>query len=155
MRASKDAVRVVVVGVDGSGGSRTALRFAASEAHLRGANLRVVTAWFLPMLAHAAGFTAGISSSSCERDAESLSLEAIREAHKVSPDIKVEALIVEDEPTAALLAAAVGAELLVVGPEGHGRIARYVLGLTSIDSALVQQALCPVAIVNTRCAPML
>jgi nucleotide-binding universal stress UspA family protein len=116
MRASKDAVRVVVVGVDGSGGSRTALRFAASEAHLRGANLRVVTAWFLPMLAHAAGFTAGISSSSCERDAESL---------------------------------------LVVGPEGHGRIARYVLGLTSIDSALVQQALCPVAIVNTRCAPML
>jgi nucleotide-binding universal stress UspA family protein len=154
MRTSKGDVRVVVVGVDGSDGSRHALRFAASEAHLRGARLRVVTAWSLPLLASAGGFVAGINSTVCERDAQSLSRDAIREAHEVCPDINIEALVVEDEPTAALLAAAVGADMLIVGPEGHGRIAKYLLGLGSIDTVLVHHALCPVTIVNDRHAPV-
>src|SRR5687768_3755460 len=35
----------VVVGVDGSAGSRAALAWAADEARIRGATLEVVTAW--------------------------------------------------------------------------------------------------------------
>ena len=37
--------RVVVVGIDGSRESEAALRFAADEAKLRGALLRIVCAW--------------------------------------------------------------------------------------------------------------
>ena len=38
----------VVVGIDGSAYSKAALRFAADEAKLRRAELRVVTAWEVP-----------------------------------------------------------------------------------------------------------
>ena len=46
----------VVVGVDGSPGAELALRFAAQEAKQRGARLRVVTAWHVPVMANGAGF---------------------------------------------------------------------------------------------------
>src|SRR5690242_15859314 len=46
----------VVVGVDGSLGAEHALRFAAQEARQRGARLRVVTAWHVPVMANGAGF---------------------------------------------------------------------------------------------------
>jgi len=38
----------IVAGVDGSDGGQEALRFAVREARLRGARLRVVTAWHMP-----------------------------------------------------------------------------------------------------------
>ncbi len=41
---------VITVGVDGSATGREALRFALSEAELRGATLRVVHAWTIPPL---------------------------------------------------------------------------------------------------------
>jgi nucleotide-binding universal stress UspA family protein len=40
---------VVVVGVDGSEHARVALRWAAREAQLRGAILKVVHAWHFPV----------------------------------------------------------------------------------------------------------
>jgi nucleotide-binding universal stress UspA family protein len=44
----------VVAGVDGSDGAQEALRVAVQEAKLRGAGLRVVTAWHLPAMAYGA-----------------------------------------------------------------------------------------------------
>ena len=38
----------IVVGVDGSEGAASAVRWAAREARLRGAKLELVTAWQLP-----------------------------------------------------------------------------------------------------------
>ena len=40
----------IVVGVDGSPGSLQALRWAVAEARLRGASLRLVHAWMVPLL---------------------------------------------------------------------------------------------------------
>jgi nucleotide-binding universal stress UspA family protein len=45
-----DRKPLVVVGTDGSPASRAALHFAADEARLRGAQLRVVVAWQYPVL---------------------------------------------------------------------------------------------------------
>jgi nucleotide-binding universal stress UspA family protein len=44
---------VIAVGVDGSESAAAALRWAAAEARLRGARLRVVHAWNVPTIAHA------------------------------------------------------------------------------------------------------
>ena len=46
----------ITVGVDGSDCSRAALEFAAGEAALRGARLRVVSAWEIPPAVYAGGF---------------------------------------------------------------------------------------------------
>ena len=45
----------IVAGVDGSPGSLHALQFAAEEARLRGAVLRIVLAWEYPVSYYAAG----------------------------------------------------------------------------------------------------
>ena len=47
---------VVVVGVDGSEGSVEAIRVAAEEARLRGAELRAVNAWHIPPAVYGAGW---------------------------------------------------------------------------------------------------
>ncbi len=46
---------LIVVGVDGSEGARSALEWAAAEARLRGARLRAVHAWHLPAAAYGSG----------------------------------------------------------------------------------------------------
>jgi nucleotide-binding universal stress UspA family protein len=47
--------RVIVVGVDGSKSSSEALKWAAEEARLRGATLKVVRAWQVPAFAYGYG----------------------------------------------------------------------------------------------------
>ena len=47
----------IVAGFDGSGSAQEALRFAVREARLRGAGLRVVTAWHLPAMAYGGGLS--------------------------------------------------------------------------------------------------
>ena len=46
---------MIVVGVDGSEGGAAALEFAAEEAALRGAPLRIVAAWEVPVAAYGTG----------------------------------------------------------------------------------------------------
>jgi len=68
----------VVIGVDGSAGSITALRFAAEEARLRGTTLHVVGAWEVPATAYA-GAAGGVGAGFAELGAEleARTLEAI------------------------------------------------------------------------------
>jgi nucleotide-binding universal stress UspA family protein len=49
-------METIVVGVDGSAGARAALEFAAREATLREARLRIVCAWEIPPAVYAGGF---------------------------------------------------------------------------------------------------
>lgn len=53
---------------------------------------------------------------------------------------------VRGHPAATLREAAAEADLLVVGPRGHGRVASLVLGLVSL--ACVHEAKCPVVVVR-------
>ena len=48
-------METVVVGVDGSDGARDALAYAVEEAFRRGARLRIVSAWEVPVAAYAGG----------------------------------------------------------------------------------------------------
>jgi nucleotide-binding universal stress UspA family protein len=76
-------METIVVGVDGSDCAGAALEFAAGEAALRGARLRVVSAWDIPPAIYGGGFSPGIDqatldafreSAECCQDAELASL---------------------------------------------------------------------------------
>jgi nucleotide-binding universal stress UspA family protein len=64
---------------------------------------------------------------------------------QMSHPVTVLPQVVEGHPAEALLHAAAGAELLVVGSRGHGTFAGIVLG--SVSQHCVQHAPCPVVVV--------
>jgi nucleotide-binding universal stress UspA family protein len=149
----------IVVGVDGSAGSVAALRWALTEAHLRGVPLRLVHAYELPH--HLAGDLAvglgpAAAAAYAGEDVERLrrSLEeaarralagALERADKEAIDgIEIEQEIVEGPAAPALIEAARGAALLVVGSRGRGGFAGLLLG--SVSQQCAQHPPCPVVI---------
>lgn len=150
----------IVVGIDGSEGAETALRFALEEARLRGATLRVVHAFVLPLSQVAPdpfllefpsvpGPELEEIAEDLEQGARSLIDAALERVLAGSePGVAVERVAVEGSPAASLIAEAEQAELLVVGSRGHGRVHGLLLG--SVSQQCVSHALCPVAIVPAQ-----
>ena len=139
--------RPVVVGVDGSPESLAALRWAATDATLRAATLRIVTA-FPPSPFVPGDVTAGveIADAACRE----IQARAMRSIHP-PPDLPVERVIRRGHPAQALLEAAAGAELLAVGARGRGGFARLLLG--SVSSRCAQQSAGPVVVLREPPAP--
>jgi len=143
----------VVVGIDGSFTSWDALRWAATEARYRGAELKVVHVAFpqpgtlpgnLPpdegqMLARMlgevlvgplAGVTAGVDPEPAYRHASGDPVEG-------------------DEPVGLILArAAADADLLVVGSHCYGNVSGVVTG--SVADDCLAEAACPVVVIPAR-----
>jgi nucleotide-binding universal stress UspA family protein len=138
---------LVVVGVDGSDCSREALRFAVGEAQMRGARLRIVTAWSVPAMAYSGGFAANVDPDMFRKDMEAESVMAVAFARELGPTLEIEATTPNAQSAAALLAAAESADLLVVGSRGHGGFARLLLG--SVSEQLAHHAECPLVIVRS------
>lgn len=137
---------LVVVGVDGSDSSNDALRFAVEEARMRGASLKIVTAWSVPTNLYASGYSSNVDADTFRKGAEATSAQALALAHEVAPGLAVDAETPEEHPVTALLAAAEHADMLVVGSRGRGGFARLLLG--SVSTQLAQHARCPVTIVR-------
>jgi nucleotide-binding universal stress UspA family protein len=142
-------METIVVGVDGSVGARTALEFAAREAALRKARLRIVCAWEIPPAVYVGGFAPGLDQGTIDgfRDgAEAVAREAVAAARLLQPAIECEGEAVQGQPAEALLEEARDADLIVLGNRGHGGFASLLLG--SVSHQVVQHALCPVTIVR-------
>ncbi len=138
----------IVVGVDGSAEAKEALRWALEEAQLRGASLRVVHAWQLPVAAYGAGLAAAYHGELLEalrRDAEKLVDQLLAEAGPPK-GVEVEKAAVEGPAAQTLVEAAKDADLLVVGSRGHGGFAGLLLG--SVSQQCAHHASCPVVIVR-------
>ncbi len=139
-------METVVVGVDGSDGSKAALAFAAHEAALRGATLRVVTAWELPYSTFAGGLMPPVNLADVVReDAERVARAAAEEAEALEPGIYVEHLAVQGQPAEVLVDESRNAAAVVVGTRGHGGFASLLLG--SVGQQVVHHAACPVVVV--------
>ena len=138
----------VVVGVDGSTGSLTALRFAIEEARRRGTTLHVVTAWQVPAMAYA-GAVGGVGLGDLGAELSTRAGQAIDEALDSvdAGDVPVEQHVLEGHPASVLLDAGAGADLLVVGSRGLGGFSRLLLG--SVGHEVAQHAPCPTVIVPT------
>ena len=144
----------IVVGVDGSEPSHEALRFAVVEARLREARVAAVHVWaFIPptpigdpgMMPMPAGDYPG--QLGAERAAAEAELEdALAAAFPDGVPGEVETRLAEGDPAEALVAAADGADLLVVGSRGRTGIASALLG--SVSRHVVSHAPCPVVVVK-------
>lgn len=124
----------VVAGADGSAASARVLRFALREAELR----RV------PMLAVCALADAPASLGGAARIEEDFA-SVLEPQEKEHPEVTVVRQVSAGSPRTALLEAAAGAQLLVVGSRGRGGFKDMSLG--SVVHAALHHAPCPVAVV--------
>ncbi|MFI7448602.1 universal stress protein [Nonomuraea sp. NPDC049714] len=137
----------VVVGDDGSPYAQVALAYAAEQARARGVPLQVTYAWQMPVTpSHAAGYSA-VRASSCEQELR-LAAERLSAWREKNPDIEIVDEQVVGHPAEALIKAAETADLVVVGSRGLGGFAAAVLG--SVSRTVLNQAVCPVAVVRPR-----
>jgi len=123
--------RRVVVGVDGSPGSRAALRRAAEEARARQVELQVVRAYRPAPVYPGGGRPWPAATEPTQRETEQSLAAVVEEVLGAEPGSV--RLTVECGPTASvLLHAADGADLLVVGSRGRGGFASLLLGSVSM-----------------------
>lgn len=143
----------VVVALDGSAGSRAALAFAIEDAARRGVPVEAVTVVKSPdymvdfdvMGAAEVERLRGRMRADAEARVRAVVDEVSAAATGPVPDIGIRAV---HGPTAhALLQAAQGADLLVVGSRGHGEFSSVLLGSTSMQLAL--HATCPLTVVHS------
>lgn len=144
--SSKDDAdaRGVVVGIDGSGASETALGWAFEQASLRGAPLDVVHAWWTT--SHG-GLTQPIIDNQVNEERLGLS-EALVGWSEKYPDVKVSTHLPLGPAALTLVEAAKNAELLVVGSRGLGGFRSLLLG--SVSQGVLHHATCTVAIVRAH-----
>lgn len=138
----------VVVGVDGSEVSQKATEFAFAEAEARGAELVAVHTWMdMQVQASLAGLSAAQQQwEEIEGEQQQLLDERLADLVAKYPKVDVKKLITRDRPIRALVDAAEGAQLLVVGSHGRGGFKGMLLGSTS--RALLQSAPCPMMVVR-------
>ena len=142
--------RTVTVGLDGSPESRAAADWAAREAVLYAAALRVVYAGeqqpsnYVPFGGEDVPPPGTDRAAHLLRDAEN----ALAHRH---PGLRVTAERLPGRPAVALLEAARDAEILVLGSRGLGRAAGYLLG--SLATTVVSKAERPVVLVRAGVGP--
>ena len=138
----------IVVGTDGSGHSTRTVEWAAREAVLRSAPLRIVAAAeILPRMSAApvaAGF--GTVAASLLRERDHALAAAARVAAATAPGLLIDTDPVDSPPAQAVTASGSGALLLVVGSHGGGAFPAMALG--SVSRYAVVHASCPVVVVR-------
>jgi nucleotide-binding universal stress UspA family protein len=136
----------IVVGYDGKDHSRDALLWAAAEAARRDAPLLVVHAANYPgMKPHPGPAVLEPEPGALAADQE-ITVRGVAEALHAYPDLRIAGATEVTSPSEALIEASMGAELLVIGTRGHGRVVGALLG--SVAYAAPARATCPVIVVK-------
>jgi nucleotide-binding universal stress UspA family protein len=134
----------IVVGVDGSPSSATALRWALRQAGLTGGTVTAVMAWDYPALSeweihNPAAFTSAKTKALAK---------VIRDVATEDTSQVVHKQVVQGHPAKALLDVAQAADLLVVGKRGRGGFSGALLG--SVSQYCVLHVPCPVVVVREQ-----
>ncbi|WP_181794670.1 universal stress protein [Streptomyces sp. WELS2] len=135
----------IVVGVDGSEASLRAVQWAADEAVLRGASLRLVYASLWERYEGAA-VAEELGESSEEAMAEDIVETAGARARRRRPDLEVTTGILPEEAGYGLIRESCGAALMVLGCRGRGRVTEALLGSVSVTVA--GHAHCPLIVLR-------
>ncbi|MFI6512305.1 universal stress protein [Streptosporangium sp. NPDC050855] len=135
----------ITVGVDDSDACEPALAYAFHQAGLRGARLRVVHAWQLPV--HAFAPEAAYAMDDIRAAQHVVVAERLAAWRQKYPGVD----LVEDvrcaHPVDALVEASEGSDLLVVGSHGRGALSSLLLG--SVSRGVLHHARCTVAVVRS------
>ncbi len=146
----------VVVGVDGSEPSLSALRWGAFMASATGSTLMVASAWqATPTLGLVGLVGDGWGSPPSEWDPDAVSRQTLDMAlHTVfgdEPPAGLDARVLQGNTAQVLLELSADARMLVVGSRGHGGFTGLLLG--SVSSACTEHATCPVLVIHGTTAP--
>ncbi|MFD2090902.1 universal stress protein [Blastococcus deserti] len=146
-----EVVRVeggIVVGHDGSKSAQEALAWAGRLARRADIELHVVRAWAMMTAPQPSSWTPGyVPPLQDWEKAVHDELTTHVKAAGLDPSVRATCHVVHRPPVQGLLAAAQGANLLVVGARGRGGFRGLLLGSTS--DQLVHHAPCPVTVVRT------
>lgn len=134
-------IKPIVVGTDGSAQSLHAVEWAAIEAVLHKAPLRIVSAVTLPAHAGSASISGSVSTTPTETAEKTLDTAADR-ADLVVPGLTVDTALATGKAAQVLAEAAAGALMLVVGSHGTGSLTT----LGSVSKHLATHLPCPVVI---------
>jgi len=139
--------KTIVVGVDGSPGSRTALTWAAAEAADHGADLVVLNVWEHTLLPPAGSISVSehYVPDESQRTADEL-VQVIKEVLGEDPPVPVQPRVKQGSAAKVLIDESAGADMLVVGRRGHGGFAGLILG--SVSQHVAAYARCPVTVVR-------
>ncbi|WP_404869938.1 universal stress protein [Kitasatospora griseola] len=137
------AERRIVVGVDGSESSRSALRWAVRQAALTGATVEAVITWEYPAV-H--GWEMPLSDADFSTAAEQTLAQVVEEEGDPAHPVEIGRRVERGNAARVLLDAAEGAELLIIGSRGHGGFTGALLG--SVGQHCVHHATCPVVVVR-------
>ena len=96
------------------------------------------------------GYGHTLDWTSLTEQAEKVLAESLAGWHEKYPGVPVRRVVERDRPASALLDAARGAQLLVVGSRGRGGFTGLTLG--SVSQALIHHAACPVMIARPNSA---
>ncbi len=133
---------VIVVGVDGSDGSRDALRWALQQARLTGAGVRAVASWRWPNYVTRIPPGADLQSETTE-----VLHEVVDSVRAEFSGVDVTEHVLQGPAGPALLTQAEDATLLVVGAQGRAAFPGMLLG--SVAEYCVRHGPCPVVVVRT------
>lgn len=144
------ALRPVVVGVDGSPGSKAALDLAGTMATATHSAVTVVGAWQGPSSGswdeaippYTASGAAELSAAAAREEVEE-AVACLRARHR---ELEVEGTIIEGNAVDVLVAASAGVAAVVVGSRGQGGFAGMMLG--SVSHGVLRAAMSPVAVVR-------
>ncbi len=136
--------RAIVVGVDGTRGSKAALRFAVEEGLARGVTVEVVTTWLMgPALSDVATATTFEEEHRQAQEVQDSALAEVLADFTERPTISQ--VVLESYSGHSLVDAARDAALLVVGSGRKNVLARALLG--SVSEYCVQHSLVPIVVV--------
>ena len=138
--------RPVVVGVDGSPASVSAVDYAFDQASRWGLPLVAVHAWELASLFGPVPPWMPEEVEEMRMAEKALLSESLAGHMERYPDVNVTAMVHRGGPAHVILTAADDAELLVVGSRGLGGFRGLLLG--SVSQAVLHHATCPVAVVH-------
>jgi nucleotide-binding universal stress UspA family protein len=146
----------ILVGHDGSKCAQEALVWAARLAGRADMDLHVLRAWSMMTAPQPSSWSPGYVPALEEYEkAVHDELAAHVAAAGLDPAVRVTCHVVHTSPARGMIAAAAGADLVVVGARGRGGFAGLLLG--SVSDQVVDHAPCPVTVVrsgySTRKAP--
>lgn len=144
--------RPVVVGIDASDAAISAVRFAADEAHLRSAPLRIVHALRWPFGRATEPWPDVDGAGLMRSGADAVVQAAVESVADLLPADRVTGEVADGGPTTVLLSASAHAQLLVVGSRGSGGVAGLLVGSTA--SGVVAHADCPVVVLPDETAAL-
>lgn len=134
----------IVIGLDGSDASKDALRWAVRLAPTLNARIEAIVAWESPAMTGWDGGT--LTQLQPDESAKEILKESLDSVFGPIHPADVTGSTKQGHPTAVLLEASKGAEMLIVGSRGLGGFAGLLLG--SVGSCCAEHATCPVLVVH-------